>query len=356
MKEQPELKDKKEILNAETDANSKIEMELKLSEPLGISINLNKYQNISINIRKKLSLYDYLPKYEDNTSETDYYLYIKEFIKWNYLKIKETKPKNKYKFDNGQIEEIKKLITNINVLSERYEIIYRILIKKDTTNINNNKVIIYLGFNDVLNKYTFQINNSKSFLYEIIKYCFSENIDCYLKNPIEINHIEINPRKTLLISRFLYMIKDHDKEENPAQLFDLILPNYTPYKNNNKGNYYNQSYNSEDLFDNNTNSLNTDIKQYIAENNIKIIPLYANIYNDKKELIIFFKNLNYFQGQNYKTFSFLVLLEEKDKFPVTYLQVNYKLFKFIIKNPGISLTEFYEFCQENNIILYKKKN
>ena len=198
LKEKKEPGEKEEIIYTETNINSKIVEKLELSKTFGISIDYNKKKNINSNIIKKLSLYDLLPKYEDETFENDYFLCIKELKKRKCLKTKIVKPENKY------------------ILSKRYKIIYRILAKKDINNINNDKVIIYLGFKDELKKYTFKIENSNSFWYEIIKYCYSEKINCYLKNPIIINHIKINPQKELLISRFLYMIRDHEKQENPA--------------------------------------------------------------------------------------------------------------------------------------------
>ena len=359
LKEKKEPGEKEEIIYTETNINSKIVEKLELSKTFGISIDYNKKKNINSNIIKKLSLYDLLPKYEDETFENDYSLYVKELNESNRFETKIIKPENKYKFDRGRIEDIKEFIQNVDNLSKRYKIKYRILAKKDINNINNNKVIIYLGFNDELKKYTFQIKNSRSFLYKIIKYCYSEKIDCYLKNLNESNHIEINPQKALLISRFLYMIRDHEKQENPAQLLDAIKENYTPYIENNTENNCNNLYNSGDLFDSinaNSDLLNTNIEEYIAKNKLKIIPLYANINKKKEELKIFFENLNNFHEKHYKTFSFDVILEEKEQFPVTYIQVNYKLFKFIFKNPGISLTEFAKFCENNNIILYEKKN
>lgn len=359
LKEKKEPGEKEEIIYTETNINSKIVEKLELSKTFGISIDYNKKKNINSNIIKKLSLYDLLPKYEDETFENDYSLYVKELNESNRFETKIIKPENKYKFDRGRIEDIKEFIQNVDNLSKRYKIKYRILAKKDINNINNNKVIIYLGFNDELKKYTFKIENSNSFWYEIIKYCYIEKINCYLKNPIISNHIEINPQKELLISRFLYMIRDHKKQENPAQLLDAIKENYTPYIENNTENNCNNLYNSGDLFDSinaNSDLLNTNIEEYIAKNKLKIIPLYANINKKKEELKIFFENLNNFHEKHYKTFSFDVILEEKEQFPVTYIQVNYKLFKFIFKNPGISLTEFAKFCENNNIILYEKKN
>ena len=359
LKEKKEPGEKEETTQTETNTNSKIVEKLELSKTFGISIDYNKKKNINSNIIKKLSLYDLLPKYEDETFENDYFLCIKELKKRKCLKTKIVKPENKYKFVSGQIKDIKEFIKNVDILSKRYKIIYRILAKKDINNINNDKVIIYLGFNDEVKKYTFQIENSNSFWYEIIKYCYIEKINCYLKNPIISNHIEINPQKELLISRFLYMIRDHEKQENPAQLLDAIKENYTSYIENNTENNCNNLYNSGDLFDSinaNSDLLNTNIEEYIAKNKLKIIPLYSNINKKKEELKIFFENLNNFHEKHYKTFSFDVILEEKEQFPVTYIQVNYKLFKFIFKNPGISLNEFAKFCENNNIILYEKKN
>ncbi len=63
-----------------------------------------------------------------------------------------------------------------------------------------------------------------------------------------------------------------------------------------------------------------------------------------------------FQENNFETSTYMPILEEEEKYPVIYMQVFDQIFVFIINDPGLSLSEFVEFCdQETSFIIYEKK-
>ena len=299
---------------------------------------------------KLLSLLALLSIFEENRSE---------FIE--NTKYKRFEIINKGQLHNlKEIEEINKFISNIKNFSEKYYVIYYILINEYNRELN-----FYLSINDnELFKYIFQIDNSRAekdnkpendLLHTIKNHCDKNEIKYDINNPIKKNSMRI-----WLHSYFLYIIqsnKNENEDEKPHKCFDAVSLNYNIY---NTDNNYNNYGDISDLYDNiiiNSNLIGIDIEEYALKNNIKINKLYLDIRNRKLELIIFIMKLIIFQENNHKISERMVVFEEKEKFPVIYIEIIRQEFKINFINPGLSLSEFVEFCdKEAPIILYEKKN
>ena len=338
------MEEKNPIENTDLEAQSNISTrtktgmdskKLEFSKAFKINHMCKPKTNYNFDI-KLLSLLALLSIYEENQSELKKNTKYKKFESINIVILHNLE----------QFEKINNFITNVKIFSENYSIIYYILI-----NDNNNELNIYLSINEnELFKYIFKIDDSKAieansqengFLYTIKNHCDNKEIKYYINNPVQ-----NNDTRSKLNCYYLNIIESHKKDGKPSLFLDKSSKNYTSYKGNN----------SIDIENNNiinSKSFDFDIEKCALENNKKINKLNTEINNIKLELIIFIMKLVIFQENNFNTTSYKVVLEEQKKFPVMYMEVNDLLFNFIFKNPGLSLPEFVEFCdEETSIIIY----
>ena len=327
---------------------------LKISEDYSINVPYDKDKEniIDIDILDKLSIFDLLAIPEDNKDDKFKYFRNNKYKK-NVLKVENYKSRFKFKilkrnFRSEEIEEVKKLITNLNICSNKYKIIYRLIIKENKE--KKDEFDIYLGTGNILIKYIFQMEESESedaeerghtFWNEFKKHCFNEQIIFYIKLPIE-----KNATRDKLCSQFFDIINSKEGDKS-FYFLDANSPNYRPYSGLNEGNDLMHSIDSQELFSiyNKNNSIFTEQFKDI-ENKIDN-PIIIDCENNKKELIIFLINLEIYYKYNRKNNStFMVTLEKNAKFPYIYLQIKFQTFKITFDNPGLSLPEFFIICSK----------
>lgn len=324
--------------------NNKILIPIIFSKDLGIVSYFDENQKLNKNIVAKLSKFAFFLNIEENSDKNENfvnYKYKKDNKKFKYFNKDFTFIKTDKNFK--QINEIKEFIININNYSLKYEIIFRIIIKK-----GKKKIDIYLGFNNELTKYIFKFDNSQS-IYEIFQHCIQNKIELIefdMEKDIKKNYINDS-----LCSKFFDMIKNHNKEneknkeenkENIFQFFDPMLPNYRDFNSNTSV----ISKDLSDLFDDriHISSFTIDFEKFEEEKKIKEIPLECG--GDQKELKIFIMNLKFFLDKNHNNSSYMIILEKNAQFPVIYVQINLELFKITFKEPGLSPDKFRLFCED----------
>lgn len=112
----------------------------------------------------------------------------------------------------------------------------------------------------------------------------------------------------------------------------------------------NLKYSEEFLYDmyniNVYNNNNDDIDQHVDNNDI-IIYEKLNSY----EIKIFMLNLKFLQKNNIGTVSYLLIKDKGINCPAIYLEINDRIYKFILESENFSLEEFKEFCENFGIII-----
>lgn len=313
MKEKEKIQNQSSDLPDSTDLNSK-DLKGKLCQILE-TIPKEVYTNKKI--EQKLSIFSFCKL--DETEFDKNFIY-KCLLNFNEKDFKYNK--NTFNASKENIETIEWFILNLKKIETKRDILLNIIIKNE-----KKSLIIYVGVNDELNKITFKKDNSDDFLNGIIKYCENKKIKFYKKNKKEISSIS-----NQLEEKFCQMFKSHNKEQSYRCITDRNQQKYiTPNKNDST-----DSKDSSDLFDNYIKPDFDDIESYINDEDIIILDHHSN----KKELKIFILNIKFFQEHNRKSVSYLLNLNvEKNSLDI-FFEINYRIFKIIFNNPGLSRDEY----------------